>query len=135
MTLGSEASFDTYYRSAGNVLTRLANGTTGQVLKATTGAAPSWGSVSASVTITETEVDFGSTPVTDATFTITDAGVSGTTKIIVTESGSVATGRAAGDSLWDSINYSALSGTGNFTLYAKASGSVVGKRKLYYTIS
>jgi hypothetical protein len=44
LTLGSDASYDMYYRSSGGVLTRLANGTTGQVLIATTSAAPSWGS-------------------------------------------------------------------------------------------
>jgi hypothetical protein len=43
MTLGSDASFDMYYRSAGGVLTRLANGVTGDVLLATTSGAPSWG--------------------------------------------------------------------------------------------
>jgi len=42
LTLGSDASYDMYYRSAGGVLTRLANGITGDVLSATTGAAPSW---------------------------------------------------------------------------------------------
>lgn len=42
MTLGSDASFDVYYRGSGGVLTRLANGTTGQFLGANTGAAPSW---------------------------------------------------------------------------------------------
>lgn len=42
MTLGSDASYDTYYRSSGGVLTRLPNGTTGQFLGANTGAAPTW---------------------------------------------------------------------------------------------
>lgn len=46
MTLGSDASYDLYYRSSGGLLTRLANGTTGQVLTATSSAAPSWGAVS-----------------------------------------------------------------------------------------
>lgn len=46
MTLGSDASYDTYYRSSGGVLTRLANGTTGQVLTATTGGAPTWTTLS-----------------------------------------------------------------------------------------
>lgn len=46
MTLGSDASYDTYYRGATGLLTRLANGTTGQVLTATTSAAPSWASPS-----------------------------------------------------------------------------------------
>lgn len=42
MTLGSDASYDTYYRNSSGVLTRLANGTTGQSLTATSSAAPSW---------------------------------------------------------------------------------------------
>lgn len=88
------------------------------------------------VTITETEVNFGTTPKTDATFTIVDAAISGTSKIMVTESGSIGTGRvASGDSLWDTISYSCIAATGSFTLYARASGSVVGYRKLYYTYS
>jgi hypothetical protein len=42
MTLGSDADGDMYYRSS-NVLTRLAKGTNGQVLKSD-GSVPSWGS-------------------------------------------------------------------------------------------
>lgn len=42
MTLGLDASYDMYYRNASGILTRLANGTTGQILTATTSAAPSW---------------------------------------------------------------------------------------------
>jgi hypothetical protein len=42
VTLGSDASYDTYYRNSSGVLVRLANGTSGQVLTATTSAAPSW---------------------------------------------------------------------------------------------
>ncbi len=42
MTLGSDAANDIYYRNASGILTRLANGTTGQFLGANTGAAPSW---------------------------------------------------------------------------------------------
>lgn len=42
MTLGSDASYDIYYRNSSGILTRLANGTTGQVLTATTSNAPSW---------------------------------------------------------------------------------------------
>lgn len=42
MTLGSDANYDIYYRNSSGILTRLANGTTGQYLGANTGAAPSW---------------------------------------------------------------------------------------------
>lgn len=43
IALASQASFDLMYNNAGT-WTRIPNGTTGQVLNATTGAAPSWGS-------------------------------------------------------------------------------------------
>ena len=56
MTLGSDASYDMYYRNASGILTRLANGTTGQFLAATTGSAPSWGTPSASGTVTTVSV-------------------------------------------------------------------------------
>lgn len=47
MTLGSDASYDMYYRNASGVLTRIPNGTTGQVLTATTSAAPGFASPAA----------------------------------------------------------------------------------------
>lgn len=42
MTLGSDAAWDMYVRNASGVLIRIPNGTTGQVLVATTGAIPGW---------------------------------------------------------------------------------------------
>lgn len=54
MTLGSDAANDLYYRNGSGVLTRLANGTTGQFLAATTASAPSWGTPSGSGTVTHT---------------------------------------------------------------------------------
>lgn len=85
---------------------------------------------------TETEVDFGSTGVYDKTFTITDGAATSTSKIIAIQSGNVATGRVGNDADWDSIDYACLPGTGSFTLIAKANpGPVVGKRKVYYSIS
>lgn len=84
---------------------------------------------------TEAEVDFGSTPVYDKTFTVTDASVSSSDKIAVVQSGSAATSRADGDALWDTIVYAATAGTGSFTLYALATpGPVVGKRKILYQV-
>jgi hypothetical protein len=87
-----------------------------------------------SVTITEAEIDFGSIPVPSKKFTITNAGISATSKIMVTPSGSVATGRVGDDWEWDAINFSAKSGTGQFVLTAKTTyGKIIGKRKIYYT--
>lgn len=85
---------------------------------------------------TEVEVDFGATPAWDALFTVTDAAVSGTSKIMIAESGKVATGRVLGDSQWDSISCAANPGAGSFSVYALAHpGPVVGKRTLIYTVA
>lgn len=85
---------------------------------------------------TETEIDFGSgPPVFDKKFTITDAGVSPSSKIVVTQSGSVATDRVGDDAEWDCVVYAALAGTGDFSLFAQSlPGPLVGKRKIFYSI-
>jgi len=88
--------------------------------------------------VTEAEVDFGTVgtpPVVDKTFTVTDAAITSASKIMCVESGNTATGRTSGDNLFDSVNYSALAGSGSFTLYATASGAIIGKRKVFYTYS
>jgi len=92
------------------------------------GAGASW---------TEVEFDFGSgVPKYDAQFTITDASIGATSKVVVMESGKVATGRVAGDAQWDSISFSALAASGSATVYAMAHpGPVVGKRYAQYTVA
>ena len=70
MTLGSDAANDIYYRNSSGVLTRLANGTTGQVLTATTGSAPSWTAAGGGVTTVGT---FSSSSITNG------ASISGAT--------------------------------------------------------
>lgn len=86
---------------------------------------------------TEGEVDFGSTPVKDVVFTITDAAITATSKVIIMESGKLATGRIAlGDGAWDSINLVSNPGTGSAQVWAIANpGPVVGKRKYQYTVA
>lgn len=87
-------------------------------------------------TWTEAEVDFGSTPKYEASFTVTDGTVSGTSKIIVLPCGKAATGRTADDWQWDGVTLAATPGTGNFTLYAVAlPGPVVGPRKIQYQVA
>jgi len=92
------------------------------------GAGSSW---------TETEVDFGAgANIWDKNFTITDAGVTAASKVIIVPSGNTATGRAAGDTQWDNVTYSAVAGNGSFTVYAiSATGPITGKRKVYYNIA
>lgn len=47
LAIASQAAYDTFYAASATAMARLANGTTGQVLTATTGAAPSWGAAAA----------------------------------------------------------------------------------------
>ncbi len=101
---------------------------TGTTLNATGGG---W-----SLTLTETEIDFWSTlPLRSKRFTITDAGITNTSKIIVSPSWNVATGRVGNDWEWDSIAFSAKAGTGNFILTALSSWRIKGKRKIFYTFT
>jgi hypothetical protein len=97
----------------------------------------SFAAPTASIAFTEVEIDFGSSvPVFDKQFTITDAGASLTSKIIVMPSGKVATGRVGDDWGWDSLMLAALPGTGNFVVTALAvPGPIKGKRTIQYTIA
>jgi len=90
-----------------------------------------------SSTWTEVEVDFGSTPVWDKTFTITDAAVtSPAKKIIASPSGNVATGRVGNDLEWDNLLLGGLAGTGSFILTVLAiPGPIVGRRKIHYQVA
>ena len=84
----------------------------------------------------ETEIDFGSTPTWDETFTITDASVSSASNVAVLPSGKVATDRIGNDLEWDNLLLGALPGTGNFIVTALAfPGPVVGKRKIIYQVN
>lgn len=85
------------------------------------------------LTLTETEIDFGSLPVQGKKFTITQAGVLPASLVSVLPSGNVATGRVGDDYEWDSINFTAKPNTGTFTLTAYASGRIRGKRKIIYS--
>ena len=90
---------------------------------------------SGSTTWTEVEIDF-TAPAYERSFTITDAGVGTSSKVIVVPSGKAATGRTSDDWQWDMISFAAFPGSGSFTLYAVAHpGPVVGKRKIQYTIA
>ena len=81
------------------------------------------------------EIDFGSKPVRSKRITVTDAGITSASKIMVTPNGAPATGRVGNDWEWDTIVFSAVAGMGNFVLTGNASGRVVGKRRFYYTYS
>ena len=84
---------------------------------------------------TSTTVDFGTSPVESATFTITDARVTTGTIVHAWPHGSTASGRTDGDEEWDNLTCTARSGTGSFTLTVHCTtGSLVGNRVIAYTI-
>ncbi len=84
---------------------------------------------------TEVEIDFGSYPVTEKEFTITNVLAATTSFILIHPSGNIPSSGSLDEWLWDSINFAAKGNTGNFTLYAKASGLISGKRKILYIIN
>jgi hypothetical protein len=88
-------------------------------------------------TWTEVEIDFGTTPKRDASFTVTDGTVSATSKVQVLPCAKAATGRTSDDWQWDGIDFAALPATGSFTLYATVNdgNSVVGPRKIQYGVN
>ena len=91
--------------------------------------------IGSSPTLVEEEIDFGVKPITSKRFTITNASATSLSKIQVLQSGNTATGRGSDDWLWDTVTFAAKGNTGDFTLYAKASGRISGKRKILYTIN
>lgn len=95
-----------------------------------------WAAPTASVAISVAEIDFG----TDAKFvakaTITDAAITATSKIIITQAGIAATGRQADENEMDDISCNALPATGSFTLRCHATNSPThGKFNVWYTSS
>jgi hypothetical protein len=81
------------------------------------------------------ELDFGTTPCFQKTFTVTDATVTAAKKIMIVESAAIATGKLADENEFDNLFLKAVAGTGNFTVYARAfPGPVHGKFKANYLI-
>ncbi len=86
--------------------------------------------------VNEIEIDFWTTiPVKSKRFTISNWSITWSSKITVSWSWSVATWRVGNDWEWDSINFTALAWTGNFTLTANATWRVKWKRKIFYSFS
>lgn len=80
------------------------------------------------------EINFGTSPVYDAQFTITDAQIT-SSSIVLVAPGGAATGRTADDWQWDGASASAVSGNGSATCYVTFSpGPIVGRRKFNYTV-
>jgi hypothetical protein len=81
----------------------------------------------------QAEIDFGSTPVDHATFTITDATITSNMWIIVQLAYVAPTGKDLDELEFDSFDFRAIAGTGSFTLYAQSlQGYVSDKFKVNY---
>lgn len=88
-----------------------------------------------SSSITEVEVDFGTSPTRTKTFVVVDASVSTGSKLVISQSGHAATGRQADENEMDPIIFSGTPGSGQFTLIANALvGPVAGKYRANYTV-
>jgi hypothetical protein len=83
--------------------------------------------------VTQIEIDFGTTPTRSKTFVITNAGITTTSKILLTQAGTAATGRQADENEMDPIIFAGIPSTGQFTLIASSlNGPVVGKYRVNY---
>jgi hypothetical protein len=88
------------------------------------------------VSLTETEVNFGASPIVTKKFTITDAGVSGTSVIVAAMSATAPTGKTVDDNELDPVHFQAgVPGAGSFTLIGTAlAGPIVGNVKVSYVV-
>ncbi len=85
--------------------------------------------------IAEVELDFGAQAVSEKVFTVTDATVSATSKVVAKQSGKAATGRQADENEFDVISLVSSPGAGQFTVYARClTGLVQGKYKMVYQV-
>lgn len=68
----------------------------------------------------QTEIDFGSTPIAEQSFTVTQFGMTSSSNVICQQAYKAATGRDLDENEMDSLDLKAVAGSGQFTLYAKA---------------
>ena len=90
-----------------------------------------------SFTVTEAEIDFGTTPVSEASFVITNAAITTSHMILSSVSYEAPTGKDQDELEMDDLQLRAVAGTGNFTLYVRAAdGSYLAdKFKINYSFA
>jgi hypothetical protein len=135
----ADAKGDLLVAGATDSVSRLVVGTDGQVLTAdaaqTLGV--KWASAAAgSTNIKEAEIDFGTTPVSEATFTITDADVAPSSQLIAQLAYVAPTGKDLDELEFDALVLRCAPGSGQFTLYATTAdgGLVADKFKIHYLV-
>ncbi len=78
-----------------------------------------WAAPTATVNIKQTEIDFGATPISEKSFTITDADVVVTSQLIGNVAYEAPTGKELDELEMDSLDLKFAPGAGQFMLYAK----------------
>ena len=86
--------------------------------------------------ITEYEIDFGTTPVENATFTVTDASIGAGSYIVVQQSGEAATSKDADENEMDTLEFKVITSAGSMDVFVTATdGSYLAdKFKINYLI-
>ena len=85
--------------------------------------------------IKQTEIDFGTTPVADSSFTITDADVAATDQIVAQVAYEAPTGKDLDEIEMDTLSLRCGAGAGQFTLFATGmDGYVADKFKINYIV-
>lgn len=85
--------------------------------------------------VSQTEIDFGSLPVAEASFTVVDASVTPTSRIVGHVSYEAPTGKDLDEIEMDVLDLSFGPGNGQLTLYAKGTqGYVADKFKVNYVV-
>lgn len=91
--------------------------------------------VSGSANIKQTEIDFGTTPVSEASFLITDADVSAGSQLIGSVAYEAPTGKDLDEMEMDTLDLKFAPGSGAFTLYARGlDGYIADKFRINYLV-
>lgn len=86
-------------------------------------------------TLSQTEIDFGSTPVSEASFIVTDANVTASSQLIGSVAYEAPTGKDLDELEMDGLDLKFAPGAGQFTLYARGlDGYVADTFKINYLI-
>lgn len=93
------------------------------------------GNLAVSADVKQTEIDFGTTPVSEASFLITDADVSAGSHLIGSVAYVAPTGKDLDELEMDGLDLKFAPGSGDFTLYVRGmDGYVADKFKINYMI-
>lgn len=85
--------------------------------------------------MSQVEIDFGTTPVSEASFTIADASVTATSKILGMVAYVAPTGKDLDELDMDGLDLKFGPGVGQFTIYARGmDGYVADKFKVSYQV-